>query len=164
LKAGAKPSLSVYDCRPFRSGNSERCAVAAPAAGVYHVLVRGYSAFSGVTLKASFQSKAGGGGSAPCTGCSKHSGNLSGKGALEYQPAEYLAGPGQQQIWLSGPQGTDFDLYLEKRSGSTWSVVARSTGLSSSEQISYQGSSGTYRLKVVSYAGSGAYELWRKLP
>lgn len=162
LKAGAKPSLSVYDCRPFRSGNTEKCTVAAPMAGIYHVLLRGYSSFSGVTLKASFQARAGTG--APCTACDKFTGVLNGKGASEFRPTEYSASTGQQQFWLSGPAGADFDLYLYKKSGSSWQEVARSVGLSSSEKIVYQGAEGVYRLKVISYAGSGAYELFRKLP
>lgn len=165
VKAGAKPTASIYDCRPYRSGNAEQCSISTPIAGVYHVLVKGYSAYSGVSLKASFQvSTGGGGGGAPCTACDRFAGNLSGKGALEYQPTEYQAKAGQQQFWLNGPQGTDFDIYLYKKSGSSWSEVARSVKLNSSEQIAYQGSEGTYRLKVVSYSGSGAYELWRKLP
>jgi serine protease len=165
VKSGSKPSASSYDCRPYRSGNAEQCTFASPSAGVYHVMLKAYAAYSAVSLKASFQPASGGGGSgAPCTACDRFSGNLSGKGALEYQPAEYQAGAGQQQFWLSGPSGTDFDIYLYKKSGSSWSEVAKSVKLNSSEQISYQGSAGTYRLKVVSYAGSGAYELWRKLP
>lgn len=163
LKAGVKPSLSAYDCRPYRSGNVEKCTVAAPVAGVYHVLLRGYSSFSGVTLKASFQARQSGGG-APCTACDRYTGVLNGKGASEFRPTEYSANTGQQQFWLNGPQGTDFDLYLYKKSGSSWQEVARSTGLSSTEKIAYQGAAGTYRLKVVSYAGSGAYDLHRKLP
>lgn len=51
---GTPPTSASYDCRPYTSGNNESCSVAAPAAGRYHVLLRGYSAYSGVSLRASF--------------------------------------------------------------------------------------------------------------
>lgn len=67
---------------------------------------------------------------------------------------------------LRGPaSGTDFDLYLDKRSTSgSWSQVARSIGTTSSEDIAYNGSAGTYRWRVVSYSGSGAYTFWLVKP
>ncbi|TAM34049.1 MAG: peptidase, partial [Rhodanobacter sp.] len=51
---GAAPTSSNYDCRPYRSGNSESCTVANPQAGTYYVQLRAYQAYSGVTLKASW--------------------------------------------------------------------------------------------------------------
>ncbi len=55
LKFGSKSSVSTYDCRPYTSSNNEKCSVTAPKVGTYYITVRGYSAFSGVVLKASFQ-------------------------------------------------------------------------------------------------------------
>lgn len=57
VKFGAKPSTSAYDCRPYTSNNNEKCSVSAPSAGVYYVVVRGYSDFSGVVIKASYSVK-----------------------------------------------------------------------------------------------------------
>lgn len=51
---GSVPTASAYDCRPYTNGNNESCTIAAPAAGRYHVLLRGYAAYSGVSLRASF--------------------------------------------------------------------------------------------------------------
>ncbi|NQD35848.1 hemagglutinin [Permianibacter sp. IMCC34836] len=51
---GSKPTTSVWDCRPYTGTNNETCTVAAPAAGTYYIDTRGYSAFSGVTLVASY--------------------------------------------------------------------------------------------------------------
>lgn len=48
------PTTTAYDCRPYTNGNGESCSVAAPSAGRYHILLHGYAAYSGVTLKASF--------------------------------------------------------------------------------------------------------------
>lgn len=52
---GAQPTTSTYDCRPYRSGNSEDCSVSNPQAGTHHVSVRAYSAYSGVNLTISYE-------------------------------------------------------------------------------------------------------------
>ncbi|BCV66562.1 alkaline serine protease [Shewanella carassii] len=54
VRAGAAPFTSVYDCRPYKSGNSESCSFQVTQAATYHVMIRGYSAFSGMQLLASF--------------------------------------------------------------------------------------------------------------
>ena len=54
LKFGSAPSTSSYDCRPYKSGNNESCSVASPSAGVYYVMLRAYSSFSGLSLVASY--------------------------------------------------------------------------------------------------------------
>jgi serine protease len=162
LRAGAKPLVSNYDCRPYLGGSRESCVVAAPVVGVYHVMVRANSAYSGLVLKASFSSAAPEPG-APCSGCQKYSGRLNAKGDFQYKPSdEYQAIAGVQQFFLKGPSNADFDLYLYKKNGSTWTQVASAVKSSSSEQISYSGTAGIYRLKVISYSGSGAFDLWLK--
>ncbi len=54
VRFGTQPTTSSYDCRPYRSGNSETCSFSAPRAGTYFIMIRGYSAYSGVTLRASY--------------------------------------------------------------------------------------------------------------
>ena len=54
VKAGAKPTTSVFDCRPFLNGNSETCTFNNPAAGDYFVMIRGFAAYTGVTLLGHF--------------------------------------------------------------------------------------------------------------
>jgi PKD repeat protein len=61
-KFGSAPTLSSYDCRPYLTGNNESCTVAAPQAGTYYVLLNGYAAFSGVSVKATWTTSSGGGG------------------------------------------------------------------------------------------------------
>lgn len=51
VKAGSKPSTSSYNCRPYRTGNNEQCSVSVLAGVTYHVLLRGYTNYSGVTLR-----------------------------------------------------------------------------------------------------------------
>mgnify|MGYP003870898717 CR=1 FL=1 len=47
---GAQSTTSSYDCRPYKYGNEETCTFTNPAAGTWHVDLRGYSAANGVTL------------------------------------------------------------------------------------------------------------------
>lgn len=60
---------------------------------------------------------------------------------------------------LTGPSSADFDLYLQKLNGSTWSTVASSEGSTSTESISYTAAVGSYRFRVYAYSGSGSYTL-----
>lgn len=54
-RSGAQPTTGSYDCRPYRGGNSESCVEANPDAGTWFFSLRAYSAFSGVTLKVSYE-------------------------------------------------------------------------------------------------------------
>jgi subtilisin family serine protease len=97
----------------------------------------------------------------PSGGTFNYSGSLSGTGANAYQPgtAGYTSTvSGTHKATMTGT-GADFDLYLQKLSGSTWSNVASSLGTTSSESITYSGTAGTYRWRVYSYSGSGTYTL-----
>jgi bacterial leucyl aminopeptidase len=51
VRAGAAPTTSTYNCRPYASGNAETCTFTPTTATTYHVNVRAYSAYSGVSLK-----------------------------------------------------------------------------------------------------------------
>lgn len=50
VRAGAEPSDSAYDCRPYKSGNIEECRIENPTAGTLHIGIKAYSAFTGVAL------------------------------------------------------------------------------------------------------------------
>ncbi|MEO8671247.1 MAG: PKD domain-containing protein [Tahibacter sp.] len=54
VKFGAAPTDTVYDCRPFVSGNAETCTIATAQAGTYFVRLKAYAAFSGVSLTGSY--------------------------------------------------------------------------------------------------------------
>ena len=62
VKFGSAPTDTVYDCRPYKSGNAEACTFATPSAGTYYVRLKAYSAFSGVSLLADYTASGGGGG------------------------------------------------------------------------------------------------------
>ncbi len=165
VRYGAEPTQSDWDCRPYRWGNEETCTFDDPAAGTWYVMLHAYEGYSTVTLEASFE-ESGGEGGAPCSDCDLYTGSLSGTGNTEVQPngTYYQAGSGTHNAWLEGPSDADFDLELYRWNGSSWTRVASATTPDSSEHISYQGSAGFYYWRVVSYSGSGSYELWLDTP
>lgn len=55
VRRGAEPTTSSYDCRPYLYGNNETCSFSNPQSGTWYYGVRAYSAFSGVTITASYQ-------------------------------------------------------------------------------------------------------------
>lgn len=61
VRSGSAPTDTVYDCRPYKSGNAETCTFATPTAGTYHVRLKAYSAFSGLSLTGSYTTGGGGG-------------------------------------------------------------------------------------------------------
>jgi serine protease len=163
VRHGNPPTLSVYDCRPYRWGNDETCEFGSPQGGTWHIMLHAYAAYSGVTLVASWDEPS----SAPCSNCDEYSGNLSGSGASEVQPNGnwYQAtSAGTHQGWLSGPAGTDFDLRLFRWNGSQWVQVASATTPDSEEHISYNGTAGYYYWRIESYSGSGPYTFWLQRP
>lgn len=89
-----------------------------------------------------------------CTGTKTWTGTLS-DGQQQGLPS--FTDSGSIEVCLDGPTGTDFDIYLQKRSWYGWSTVARGTSVNPDEKFTYNGTSGTYRLVAVSYTGSGAY-------
>ncbi len=108
----------------------------------------------------------GGGGSPTATpgggGTSQtYTGSLSGTGASQYRPDPYYysTASGTHTGSLTGPSGTDFDLYLQKWNGSSWATVRSSLGATSTEYVTYSGTSGYYRWRIYSYSGSGNYTL-----
>ncbi len=100
------------------------------------------------------------------SGFTKYTGSVS-SGSDSYQPNNnyYHAGSGYERGRLTGPSGTDFDLYLYQYSYyNGWQVVDSSTSNTSSESINYNGSSGYYIWDIYAYAGSGNYTFCLKRP
>lgn len=100
------------------------------------------------------------GSSSSCSGTT-YSGSLS-AGRSAYHPnGSYYESrvSGTHTGNLVGPSGADFDLYLYKWNGSSWSLVASRTSSSSSETLSYNGTAGAYSWRVYAYRGSGSYSL-----
>jgi len=54
VKFGSAPTDTVYDCRPYASGNAETCTIATAQAGTYYVRLKAYSTFANVSLTGSY--------------------------------------------------------------------------------------------------------------
>lgn len=52
VKFGSAPTTGDYDCRPYKTGNTESCT--GTNAGTYHVMINAYSTYSGVSLTGSY--------------------------------------------------------------------------------------------------------------
>ncbi len=55
VRKGSAPTTSLWDYRPYLSGNNEAVTVTNPAAGDWFVMLRGYSAYSGVSIVAKYE-------------------------------------------------------------------------------------------------------------
>ncbi len=58
VRRGAQPTLSTYDYRPYLGTSNETVSVTNPAAGDWFIMLYGYAAYSGVTLKATYSATA----------------------------------------------------------------------------------------------------------
>jgi serine protease len=54
VRQGSEPTASVFDCRPYLTGNNEQCPIETVVAGRYYVNVTAYQAFSGASLVANY--------------------------------------------------------------------------------------------------------------
>jgi streptogrisin C len=76
----------------------------------------------------------------------------------------FRANAGKHVGCLSGPADANFDLTLDKWNGKQWRTVATSAGPGAQEQVTFNGSAGFYRYRVIATTGSGAYTIAAALP
>ncbi|MDG4766265.1 S1 family peptidase [Solwaraspora sp. WMMD406] len=100
-------------------------------------------------------------GGGTCSGYQNtYTGSLSSGGtAIQPNGTYFTASAGTHRACLDGPTSRDFDLYLQRWSGSSWVSVASGTSPGPDETLTYSGSSGYYRYVVHAYSGSGSYSL-----
>ncbi|MGP4103792.1 S1 family peptidase [Nonomuraea sp. KM90] len=153
--------ISGDQAQGMTSGGSGNCSVGGTT---YFQPIGEILSTGGLTLVTA------GGTDPPPPGCQgyeeTYSGSLSSNQSA-YQPngSYYQATvSGTHAACLDGPSGVDFDVYLQKWNGSTWSVVARGDSPNPDETISYSGTSGYYRYRVHAYSGSGSYTLGLNRP
>lgn len=96
----------------------------------------------------------------PTTGCAGMTTTRTGSLASGYYvnlPSFTDSTAGTMTVCLDGPTGADFDVVLQKQSGSSWSTVARGETPNPDERFTHTNTAGTYRLVVTAYSGSGSY-------
>ncbi len=151
VRQGSAPTTSTWTCRPYLGGNNETCSFAAPAAGTWHVMVRGYTSFSGATLVGSFSTSGGGGNvlqnGVPVSG-------LSGSTGTERRyTINVPSGASNLVIQISGGSG-DADLYVRHGTApttSTWTCRPYLSG--NNETCSFAApAAGTWHIMVRAYS------------
>ncbi len=146
VKFGSAPTDSSYDCRPYKSGNSESCAFASPSAGTYYVRLKAYSAFSGVSLIGDYTTGGGGGGDSSVELPNTSTGGVTGNYTMA------VAAGKTATISISGGTG-DADLYVKAGSAPTTSSYnCRPYKSGNSETCTFTPSSATtYYINVRAY-------------
>jgi hypothetical protein len=110
VRKGDLPTVSQYDNRPYLTGNNETVTITKATAGTWYIMIRGYQAFSGVTLLVTFGVPSPDGVTAldngvPITG-------LAGSAASQtFYKIEVPADQTKLEIAISGGTG-DADLYV----------------------------------------------------
>lgn len=157
VRFGNQPTTNAYDCRPYKGGNSESCSFASPQAGVYHVMVRGYSAYSGVSLTADY--------TAPASG-----GNNGGGGTLDNLTATtgnwlhytITVPAGMSTLTVNSSGGTgDADLYVRRGSQpTTTSYDCRPYKNGNNESCSFTNpQAATYHVSLRAYSSFSGLKL-----
>ncbi|MCW8875756.1 MAG: PPC domain-containing protein [Kangiellaceae bacterium] len=159
VKFGSQPTTSSYDCRPYKTGNSETCDISNVQAGTYHVMIRAYSTFSGVSLTGSYTENNGGGGGA--TGGSASLSDISGaRRAWNHYTVEVPAGMASLTVAMSGGTG-DADLYVRKAGQPTTSSYdCRPYKNGNNETCSFTNpASGTWYISIRGYSAYSGVSL-----
>lgn len=117
VKAGSKPTTSSYDCRPYKGGNNEVCTIDNPTAGTYHVMLQGYSAYTGVSLQGDLTA----GSAGPQPGGITETNLSASRNNWVYKTVDIPAGMTSFTVTMSGGSG-DADLYVRQGSQPTTST------------------------------------------
>jgi len=173
VKFGSAPTDTVYDCRPYVSGNAETCTFATAQAGTYYVRLKAYSTFSGVSLKGDYTTGGGGGGgtqtysnatSTPIPDVSTITSTINVSGRTGNAPTTSQVAVnithtyrGDLKIDLLAPDGSVYALKASSGSDSADNVIATYTVNLSTEALN-----GAWKLRVQDTAAgdTGTLNSW----
>ena len=110
VRKGELPTTSAYDYRPYLTGSNEQVTITKSTAGTWYILVRGYQAFSGVTLVVTFGTGSSDGAVALANGVAVTD-LAGGIGSEKFYKIEVPAGQTKLEVAMSGGTG-DADLYV----------------------------------------------------
>jgi pseudolysin/vibriolysin len=160
VKFGSAPTDTVYDCRPYKSGNAESCTFAAPSAGTYYVRLKAYSAFSGVSLVGDYTTGGGGGGGGVLTKGVPATGLSAATGSSVNYTLSVPSGASNLTITASGGTG-DADMYVKFGSAPTDTVYdCRPYKSGNAESCTFATpSAGTYYVRLKAYAAFSGVSL-----
>lgn len=157
VRFGAAPTANTYDCRPYKSGNTESCAISNVQAGTYHVMLKAYSTFDGVSLTGSFTEPTSGGGGAGSASATDLSGN---RRAWAHYTVEIPAGMTSMNVVMSGGTG-DADMYVRRGAQPTSSVYdCRPYESGNNETCNFSNpGSGTWHISIYGYRAYSGVDL-----
>lgn len=160
VRFGSAPTTSSYDCRPYVGGNNESCDISNVQAGTYHVMIRGYSSYSGVSLVGSFDAPSGGGGDDVLENGVAKTGLSGSTGTELHFTMDVPAGASDLSIAMSGGSG-DADLYVKFGSAPTTSSYdCRPYKSGNSETCSFASpQAGTYHVMIRGYSSFSSVSL-----
>ena len=121
---GSKPSSTVYQCRPYLSGNAETCTFTPPSAGTYWVGLNAYSAYSGVTLTGTYSASGGGCADTVLTNGVAKTGLSGASSSAQYFCLPNVPTGKTLTFKLTGPGTGDADLYTRFNARPTTSTYA----------------------------------------
>ncbi|NOZ94028.1 MAG: peptidase M4 [Acidobacteria bacterium] len=165
VKYGAQPTTTSYDYRPYLTGNDETVTVSNPASGDWYIMLHGYAAYSGMSLKATYT--AGGGGTmteVESNDTMSYADIISGtpmtitaymgsSSDIDYFRLTLPAGK-TVTVDMAVPSWADYDIKLYNSSGTTLASSYNGTGQSEHMTYTNTGSSAMYvYIKVYSYSG-----------
>jgi PKD repeat protein len=169
VRFGSAPTTASYDCRSQASSNTETCTIATAQAGTYHVMLLGYSAYSGLSLTGSYTTGGSGGGTFENTADFSISDNstiespISVSGISGNAPAALKVAvtinhtyQGDLKVDLIAPNGTAFNLW--NRSGGTTDNIIQTFTVNAAAVAA----NGTWKLRVNDNASgdTGTLDRW----
>lgn len=168
VQFGSAPTTSSYDCRPYRNGNNESCDIGNVQAGTYHVMLNGYSSFSGVSLTGSYSESSGETYFENTSNVSIPDNNSTGGTSTINSTATGNAGTITVSYDIVHTYIGDLTVYLIDPNNVQTTLRARSGGsaddISESQTVNKANTpaAGTWRLKVVDSAGQdvGYIDAW----
>ena len=157
VRFGSQPTTSSYECRPYLNGNNETCSISNVQAGTYHVMVRAYSAYSGLSLTGSYTEPGGGGN----TGGTYSESNLSGaRRSWQHFTIEVPEGMSSLEVNMAGGSG-DADMYVRNGSRPTTSSYdCRPYKNGNTETCSFNNpAAGTWHISIRGYSAYSGVNL-----
>jgi hypothetical protein len=170
VKFGSAPTDTVYDCRPFATGNAETCTFAAPQTGTYYVRLKAFSTFSGVSLVGNYTAGGGGGTQTYTNGTNVTiSDNVTVNSPVTVSGRTGNAGTsvpvsvnivhtyiGDLKVDLVAPDGTLYNIH--NRTGTSTDNIVKTVNLNLSSEVL----NGTWNLRVNDNAGgdTGFIDTW----
>ncbi len=110
VRKDAKPTVTAYDYRPYKMGNEESVTIDSPKAGTWHVMLKGFTDYAGLTLEMTYSSSAV---AIPLTSGTAAAGLSGALGSEQFYQITILNGPSRLEIGVSGGTG-DCDLYVRQ--------------------------------------------------